>query len=72
MRHIILDCIISRSQTFVGALIIPFPEQKGINIPALQCFVPSCGCLDTLLKQNKTKLFCGDADLSYKMQVQTL
>lgn len=57
MKHIMLGWIISRPQTFVGAL-IPYPEQKGINSPVLQCFVPSRGCLDTLLKQNKPKLFC--------------
>lgn len=57
MKHIMLDWIISRPQTFVGVLIIPFSVQKGINIPVLQCFVPSRGCLDTILKQNKPKLF---------------
>lgn len=71
MKHIILDRIISRPQTFVAALIIPFLEQRGINIPVLQWFVPSCSCLDTLLKQNKAKLFCRDMGLSYKAQVQT-
>lgn len=56
--NIILDWIISRPQTFVDALITPFLEQKGINIPVLQWFVPSRSCLDTLSKQTEPKLFC--------------
>lgn len=56
--NIILDWIISWHQTFVDAVIIPFLEQKGINIPVLQWFVLSRSCLDTLSKQTEPKLFC--------------